>query len=276
MSVMDKFKLDNKTAIITGGAGLLGPKHAETILEAGGNVVLVDICPDKLEKQKNLFKDRFEDNLKFFQADITNKKSVKSILSNALSYFGQVDILINNAARDPKVSGNSVGSEISRFENLPLEVWEEDLRIGLTGAFLCSQVFGQHMAENKTGVILNISSDLGLIAPDQRIYKKENTPDNRQPVKPASYPVMKGALISLTKYLATYWAKQGIRVNAICPGGVYTGQSETFVRKLTDLIPMGRMAEVDEYKAAVLFMVCDASSYMTGSVVSIDGGRTTW
>ena len=132
------------------------------------------------------------------------------------------------------------------------------------------------MAANGGGVILNISSDLGLIAPDQRIYRDERLPEDEQNVKPVTYSIIKYGLLGLTKYLATYWAEKGVRANAICPGGVYNNQPDAFVQKLTNLIPLGRMAEIDEYKAAVLFLISDASSYMTGSIIAMEGGRTAW
>lgn len=151
-----------------------------------------------------------------------------------------------------------------------------ELSVGLKGAFICSQVFGEEMAKQGKGVILNISSDLGISAPDQRIYKKTGLSQNMQPVKPVTYSVIKHGLIGLTKYTATYWADKGIRVNALCPGGVYNNQPEDFVNKLANLIPIGRMANIDEYKAGVLFLISEASSYMTGSTLIIDGGRSCW
>ncbi|MCL4559708.1 MAG: SDR family oxidoreductase, partial [Chloroflexi bacterium] len=167
-------------------------------------------------------------------------------------------------------------TEWSRFENFPLETWEQDIAVGLTGAYLCSQVVGSAMAARGGGVILNVASDLGVIAPDQRIYRKEGLPEDQQPVKPVTYSVVKSGLIGLTRYLATYWAAEHVRVNAISPGGVYNGQPEEFVQKLAALIPMGRMARLDEYKGAVLFLVSDASAYMTGGNLVIEGGRTVW
>ena len=182
--------------------------------------------------------------------------------------------MINNAALNPKVEG--AGLSATRFENYSLELWERELKVGLSGAFLCSQVFGAHMASQGGGVIVNIASDLGLIAPDQRIYRRPGLAPHEQPVKPVTYSVVKGGLVMLTKYLATYWADAGVRVNALVPGGVFAGQPEDFVERLTQLIPLGRMARRDEYRAALVFLCSDASSYMTGSNLVIDGGRTCW
>ena len=164
----------------------------------------------------------------------------------------------------------------TRFENYALELWNRELAVGLTGAFLCAQVFGAYMAAHGGGVIVNVASDLGLIAPDQRIYRRPGLSPHEQPVKPVTYSVVKGGLVMLTKYLATYWADAGVRCNALVPGGVFAGQPEDFVERLTNLIPMGRMARRDEYRAALVFLCSDASSYMTGSNLVIDGGRTCW
>ena len=198
-------------------------------------------------------------------------------MDKVLTHFGQVDILINNAAGNPKVE-ESAGdkTEWSRFENFPLQIWNQDIAVGLTGAFICSQVIGTKMASCRSGVILNILSDLALIAPDQRIYQQPGVSEEEQPTKPVSYSVVKGALLNLTRYLAAYWAEKNVRVNALSPGGVYNDQPDDFVQRLANLIPMGRMARVDEYKGAILFLVSDASSYMTGANLIVDGGRTAW
>lgn len=269
MNTLDKFKLNNKICVITGGAGLLGRKHAEAVLDAGGIPVLLDISKEKIDEAVSSLKGSGG-----FEVDITDKEQLEETKKKIMEKYGRIDILINNAANNPKMEeGNK---SWSRFENFPENVWQDDLNVGLKGAYLCSQVFGSVMAEKGTGVILNISSDLGLIAPDQRIYRKEGLLEEEQPAKPVTYSVVKHGLIGLTKYLAAYWAYKGVRVNAICPGGVYNNQDEKFVLKLANLIPMGRMADKDEYKSAILFLISDASSYMTGSVVSVDGGRTCW
>ena len=160
------------------------------------------------------------------------------------------------------------------FENFLLEDWDFQLKVGLKGAMLCSQVFGQEMAKRGEGIILNIASDLSVFAPDQRLYKKDGLRPDQQPVKPVTYSVIKHGLIGLTKYLATYWAEQGVRCNALYPGGVYNGQSDEFVQKLIELIPLKRMASKDEYRGAVQFLCSDASAYMNGQNFVMDGGRS--
>jgi NAD(P)-dependent dehydrogenase (short-subunit alcohol dehydrogenase family) len=271
------FDLSGQVAVITGGAGLLGVSHAEAIAEAGGIPVLGDLDGDRAEAQAARIAAEFNVRAKGIRTDITNPRAVTGLLAHTLDAFGRVDILINNAANNPKMEESRRGSyHWSRLEHFPLHIWSQDMAAGLTGAFLCSQIIGSEMARRRKGVILNIASDLCVIAPDQRIYQKAGEVDEQQPVKPVSYSVVKHGLIGLTRYLATYWADRGVRVNALSPGGVYTNQDETFVRRLVNLIPMGRMAHKDEYKAAVIFLVSDASSYMTGANLIIDGGRTVW
>jgi NAD(P)-dependent dehydrogenase (short-subunit alcohol dehydrogenase family) len=268
----ESFSLAGRVAIITGGAGLLGQEHAAAILEAGGTAILADVDFEKArEAARGL--DAKGGRAVPLELDVTSRESCKAGLERALAGLGRVDVLVNNAARNPKVED---GLRSSRFESQSLEEWEADLAVGLRGAFLTSQVFGSHMARNGGGTIVNVASDLGLIAPDQRIYREEGESRHESKTKPISYSVVKGGLILMTRYLATYWAEDGVRVNALCPGGVENGQSARFVERLSHLIPLGRMARKDEYRAALVFLAADASSYMTGSTLVLDGGRTTW
>lgn len=269
------FDLTGRVAVITGGSGLLGFKHAEAIAGAGGTPILVDLAAAAPERRAEQLASTYGVPALGVVADITKPEQVASLLSTVLDRFGTVDILINNAANNPKAEQTS-SSTWSRLEQFPLNVWEADLAVGLTGAFLCSQVIGSEMARRRKGVVLNIASDLALIGPDQRLYRQEGLADDQQPVKPVTYSVVKSALVGLTRYLATYWADANVRVNAISPGGVENGQSQEFVTRLTGLIPLARMAHVDEYKGAIVFLCSDASSYMTGANLVIDGGRTSW
>jgi len=274
-SVREAFDLTGRVAIVTGGAGLLGVKHAEAIAEMGGIPVLFDLDGEKAQARAKEIATNFGVQALGLTTDVTQPEAIADALSKTLEAFGRVDILINNAANNPKVEGAGLsGVHWSRLENFPLDAWNADLEVGLTGAFLCSQIIGTEMARRGKGVILNIASDLAVIAPDQRIYRQPGLTEEQQPVKPVSYSVIKAGLLGLTRYLATYWATNGVRVNAICPGGVYTNQGAEFVQRLSNLIPLGRMAHQDEYKAAVAFLVSDASSYMIGANLVVDGGRT--
>ena len=269
------FDLGGRVAVITGGAGLLGQRHAEAIAAFGGIPVLLDLNVGRPELVAERLRERFGTRALALEVDITRPESVRSACAQILKRLGRIDILINNAANNPRME-NSDKVNFTRLENFPLSQWEADLSVGLTGAFLCAQVFGEVMARQGRGVILNVASDLAVIAPDQRLYRDAGLPEERQPVKPVTYAVVKSALIGLTRYLATYWCDQGVRCNAISPGGVFDGQPEEFVRRLSTLIPLGRMARVDEYQGAIVFLCSDASSYMTGSNLVVDGGRSCW
>ena len=270
----DLFDLTGRVAAITGGAGLLGEQHAEAIASVGGVPVLVDIAGAEAEALAARIGSAHGVEASAVLADVTDEAQVQALRDTLLERYGRIDILINNAANNPKVETG--GFEASRLESLPLEQWNADLSVGLTGAFLCSRVLGQEMARRGGGAIVNIASDLAVIAPDQRLYREPGRSDEEQPVKPVSYVVVKTALVGLTRYLATYWAKDGVRVNALSPGGVSAGQPEEFVRRLSDLIPLGRMAQADEYRGAIVFLCSDASSYITGQNLVADGGRTSW
>lgn len=277
-NTIKKFYVEDKITIITGGAGLLGRKHAEAVIDGKGVPVLIDISENAIDHAKQKIADAYGwcCRVESYIADITNRAEVEKIADELIKKYGHIDVLINNAVNNPKVEGNAANMKAIRFENFPLQMWINDLAVGLTGAFICAQVFGGIMAKQGRGVILNISSDLGIIAPDQRIYRKDGLTDEEQTIKPVTYSVIKHGLIGLTKYLATYYAEKGVRANSLCPAGVFNGQDEVFLGKLTNLIPMGRMADIEEYKSTILYLISDASSYMTGSTVVVDGGRTCW
>jgi len=274
----DKFNLTGKTALITGAAGLLGVEHAAALLESGARVILTDINNVHLENARSILSSDFDvKNIIIKVMDVSKKDIVNAVASDLSKNDIHVDILVNNAAIDPKVKAKSGLEETSRLENFSIDQWDLQIAVGLTGAFVCSQVFGSKMAKRKMGgVILNIASDLSVISPDQRIYKKQGLSDNMQPVKPVTYSVIKAGLIGLTRYLATYWPEMGVRCNALSPGGIFNGQDDEFIGYLSSLIPMGRMANIDEYRAAVQFLCSDASSYMNGQNMVVDGGRSIW
>ena len=278
-TVFKKFDLSGKTALITGAAGLLGREHAAALLESGATVVLTDIGKSDLTLLRDTLVQQADvvDRIQTHIMDVSRPESVGALARQLATAGQRIDILVNNAAIDPKVKGDTGFVETSRLENFPIEQWDLQLTVGLTGAFLCSQVFGSAMArDGGGGVILNIASDLSVFSPDQRLYRKAGLPPDLQPVKPVTYSVIKAGLVGLTRYLATYWAEQGVRANALSPGGVFNGQGEEFVTRLTSLIPLGRMAAPDEYRAAIQFLCSDASAYMNGQNVVMDGGRSVW
>ena len=270
------FDNTGRTALITGGAGLLGIEHAKAMLSTNADVIITDLNKDNLIKvSKSLARFFPKHKIKTLIMDVSSESSV-SKMSKDISDLGvRVDILINNAAINPGASSLQGSIRTTRLENFSLEQWNLEMSVGITGAFLCSKVFGSIMAaDGLGGVILNIASDLSVIAPNQALYRQEDLADELQAVKPVTYSVIKTGLIGLTRYLSSYWAHKGVRCNALSPGGVYDGQSDEFVNRLNDLIPMGRMASHDEYVGAVQFLCSDASSYMNGQNIVIDGGRS--
>jgi len=274
---MQKFNLTNKTALITGASGLLGFEHGKALLEIGANVIITDVNSSALQKTYSDLRNIYPGSkiLALFM-DVSNIESIKNAKEEIYKNFQSVDVLVNNAAIDPKVKNNNDITELSRLENFSLEQWNLELSVGLTGAMLCSKEFGADMARRNNGVILNIASDLSIIGPDQRLYRKDNISNENQPVKPITYSVIKSGLIGLTRYLATYWNDSGVRCNALSPGGVLNNQDPEFVNRVSKLIPLGRMAEKDEYHSAIQFLCSDASSYMNGQNIIMDGGRSIW
>ena len=266
---MNKFSLKNKNIIITGGAGLLGEQHVLATVEKGGTPIIFDNNNLNILRLKKKLSDRKIKGY-FFKGSVASEKDLlrfKKFLQKKKLY---PNVLINNAALNPKL--NKINSS-NLLEKYSIKDWNKEIEIGLTGAFLTSKIIGGIMSKTDGGVIINISSDLGLIAPDNRIYNPSKKLIN---AKPVSYSVIKHGIIGLTKYLATYWADKNIRTNCLCPGGVYESQDKAFVKRISNLIPLKRMARVDEYKGAIQFLCSDASSYMNGSNLVIDGGRTIW
>ncbi len=270
------FRLDGKVIIITGAAGLLGHKHAEAVAAYGGTPVLLDLyAPDVTELARELEK-KYSVPCIGLSVDITREEEIVGSCKLIVKQFGSIDGLVNNAANNPKVE-DCGEKNFSRLENFPLDVWNQDVAVGLTGAYLCAKHYGSQIAKNpEGGAILNISSDLGLIAPDQRLYRKDNTAEHLQPVKPITYSVVKTGLIGLTRYIATYWAEKNVRCNVLCPGGVENGQPKKFLDEVSLRIPMARLAQTNEYQGVLVFMLSSASSYLNGAVIPVEGGRTAW
>ena len=247
------FNLNNKNIIITGGNGFLGSQIVDALQNEGANVYVIDIKKPKKKSAKH------------FVSDITNESELEKILKFFKLRKIKIDVLINNAAIDyvPSKTKNNL-----KLETFPNDLWEKDILVSLKGSYLCTKIFGTYMSKFREGSIINISSDLGIIAPDQRIYNKSNF------IKPVTYSVVKHGIIGLTKYTASYWGKKNIRCNAIAPGGILNNQDSSFVDKVNRLIPLGRMAKKKEYNGLILFLCSDLSSYITGSVMVADGGRT--
>ncbi len=265
---MKQFSLDGKVAVVTGALGLLGREHCLALSEAGAHVVACDTDGKKCRE----FAAEFEPEGLGVAVDVTDATAVRHLLQEAIGRFGGVDILINNAAINEKFEDPHLAAELSRFENYPLAMWKAVMDVNVTGLFLCSQAIGSHMAERGKGSIINIASTYGVVAPDQSIYRK---PSGEQPFhKSPAYPTSKGAVIAFTKFLASYWGECGVRVNTLSPGGVENGQDAYFVRNYCAKTPLRRMASPCDYRGAVVFLASEASCYMTGANLIVDGGWT--
>jgi 2-deoxy-D-gluconate 3-dehydrogenase len=268
-----RFDISSRVVIVTGGAGMLGTNYAHTLSGAGAHVVIADIDGEKALHVAGEVTDASGVKALGLPTDISDPDSVKHMVSKAVEHFGHLDALVNNAALDPKFDPAHQGEHTSRFEDLPFEAWQQALAVNVTGMFLCAQAVAPVMSEAGHGVIINVSSTYGLVGPDQRLYEREGQPAQ---FKPVTYSVAKAAAIGLTLYLATYFAGTGIRVNTLTPGGVLAGHDEEFIRRYSAKTVLGRMAEADEIGSALLFLVSDASSYMTGANLVVDGGWTAW
>jgi NAD(P)-dependent dehydrogenase (short-subunit alcohol dehydrogenase family) len=270
MNVKESFSLKNKIAVVTGALGLLGKQHCFALSEVGANVIVCDLD----DKACRSFAASLPESGLGIASDITDINSVRELRNKVLLEFGKIDILVNNAAINDMFENPAMAAELSMFENFPLESFQKSLDVNVTGTFICSQVLGTEMAKVGKGSIINIASTYGVVAPDQSIYKDEQ--GNQKFFKSASYPVTKGAVISFTKFLAAYWGSKGVRVNALSPGGVENKQDSYFINNYSHKTPLGRMAHPEDYKGALVFLASDASSYMTGANLIVDGGWTAW
>jgi NAD(P)-dependent dehydrogenase (short-subunit alcohol dehydrogenase family) len=265
---MELFSLKGKTAIVTGALGLIGKKHCEALVLAGANVIVADINEVKVASYaRELGPMHFG-----VVVDVTSKESITAARDIIIEKYRAIDILVNNAAINDMFENPALAGELSAFENYPLNSFQQSLNVNVTGVFLCSQVFGTVMAAQGSGSIINVASTYGVVGPDQSIYKNECGEQNFY--KSAAYPVTKGAVISFTRFLAAYWGNKGVRVNTLSPGGVENSQNEFFIENYSAKTLLGRMAKADDYQGALIFLASDASAYMTGANLIVDGGWT--
>jgi NAD(P)-dependent dehydrogenase (short-subunit alcohol dehydrogenase family) len=266
------FDLEDRNIVITGASGLLGSQYANTLSAAGANIILLDIDVVKNEKLKSTLVKKYKNKISAYTLDISNQTEVNKISKKVIKDFKKIDGLINNAAYTSKGAKEKLDNAFGSFENFPIDIWQKSLDINLSGVFFCSQAFGKIMAKQGNGVIVNIASTYGLVGADQRIYGKSGLN------LPISYAATKGAIVNFTRYLAAYWHGKNIRVNTLSPGGVMdkTYQEKSFIKKYSEKTILGRMANKDEYNGAMLFLISDASSYMTGANLVVDGGWTSW
>lgn len=268
------FSLSDRVALVTGGVGLLGSEFCWTLAQAGASVVVADLDGEAAEElAASLSRSGY--SALSVKTDVTRGDSVRGMVDATLKKFGRLDVLVNSAALDPKFDPASKESHSGAFEDYPLELWQQALDVNLTGIFLCSQAAVRPMLAQKQGVIINVSSIYGITAPDQRMYQRDGRPAQ---YKPIYYTVTKAGVLGMTKYLAAYYAGSDaqIRVNALTPGGVFNDHDDEFVEVYAARSVLGRMAEKDEMNGALLFLASDASRYMTGANLVVDGGWTTW
>ena len=266
------FDLEGRNIVITGASGLLGSQYANILSSAGANIILLDIDTTKNEKLKSALVKKYKNKISAYTLDISNQIEVNKTSKKIIKDFKKIDGLLNNAAYTTKGAKEKSDNAFGTFENFPIDIWQKSLDINLSGVFFCSQAFGKIMAKQGKGVIVNIASTYGLVGADQRIYGKSGLN------LPISYAATKGAIVNFTRYLAAYWHGKNIRVNTLSPGGVMdkTYQEKTFIKKYSEKTILGRMANKDEYNGAMLFLISDASSYMTGANLVVDGGWTSW
>ena len=272
-NVLDKFNLKGNTVLVTGGGGLLGRQFALALAQAGADVMLADLAYEAAADQAEVI--RAEGlSAEALAVDVVDPDSTRAMVEQTLARFGRLDVLINSAALDPKFDPQHQSEQAANaFETYSLEAWRKALDVNLTGMFLASQAAVQPMLAQGKGVIINICSTYGINGPDQRIYIR---PDGTRSYKPVYYSVTKAGVLGFTRYLAAYYAGKNIRVNALTPGGVYNQHDEVFVKAYSAKTILGRMANLDEMSAAMLFLASDASSYMTGANLIVDGGWTAW
>jgi len=270
--IFEKFSLKEKTALVTGGAGLLGKEFCLTLAQAGAVVYAADLNGAAAATVADELKGS-ELDIRGIQLDVTNPANVSEVVEEIVTRTGRIDVLVNSAALDPKFDPEHAQDSSNAFETYPLQSWQDALNVNLTGPFLISQAVVQQMIKQRKGSIINICSTYGLGGPDQRIYDKPGKP---KVYKPVYYTVTKAGILGFTKYLATYYAGSEIRVNALTPGGVFNNHDDEFVRNYSARTVIGRMAHKDEMNGALLFLASDASSYMTGGNVIVDGGWTAW
>ena len=274
--MINEYNLKGKNILITGGAGMLGKRHAEVVCELGGTPIILDVDQDSNDKIINYIKNNYGRGLGAV-ANISDEENMKKAIDYIITELKHIDVLINNAALTARGMADRATDFFDCFEDYKYDVWKEMINVNLTGHFISTKLVGKLMIQQRSGVIINIASEIGLIGPDQRIYKGIKNPYTGGPLSsPPCYPLTKAGVIYMTKYLAACWGKYNVRINTLCPGGVFDNHEEKFVNNYSNLVPLARMADKDEYKGSIAFLATDASSFMTGSTLVVDGGKTCW